>query len=63
MRRALRDASIEVLKNLPASSSLEEIMYEINLTAQVIEGLGDVEEGRLLEGDELLKRISEWKKK
>ena len=63
MRTGLRDASIEVLKNLPATSSLEEIMYEINLTAQVVEGLEDVEEGRVIGGDELLKRISEWKKK
>jgi hypothetical protein len=29
------DLTIEVLKNLPPSASLEEIMYRVNLAAQV----------------------------
>jgi hypothetical protein len=40
----LKDLTIEVLKNLPPSASLEEIMYKVNLAAQVMEGLKDAEQ-------------------
>ena len=59
----LRDTSIEVIKNLPQGCSLEEIMYEINLTAQVLEGLKDKEEGKTITTKELLKKIDTWRQK
>ena len=34
-----KDLTIEVLKNVSPSASLEEIMYKINLAAQVMEGI------------------------
>lgn len=59
----LRDTTIEVIKNLPQSCTIEEIMYEINLTAQVLEGLNDIEENRTISTKNLLKKIDEWKRK
>ncbi len=59
----LRDATIEVIKNLPETCSLEEIMYEINFTAQVLEGLKDEVEGRVISTSELLDKVSQWKSK
>lgn len=59
----LRDISIEVIKNLPQGCTLEGIMYEINLTAQVLDGLDDKEKGQTITTDELLKRIDSWKQK
>ncbi|MBK7128584.1 MAG: hypothetical protein IPM74_01215 [Crocinitomicaceae bacterium] len=61
--RQLRDTSIEVIKNLPQSCTLEEIMYEINLTAQVLEGLKDKEEGKTITTKELLNKIDTWRQK
>jgi len=58
----LKDVTIEVLKNLPPSATLEEIMYKINLAAQVVEGVKDAEEGRVVSTEELLKRIDTWAK-
>jgi hypothetical protein len=61
--QSLRQASIEVIKSLPDSSSLEEIMYELNLTAQVLEGLSDEEKNKTITTSELLKRIEKWQQK
>ena len=58
----LKDLTIEVLKNLPPSASLEEIMYRVNLAAQVIQGLKNAEEGRVISTGELLNRIDSWGK-
>ncbi len=59
----LKEASIEVINSLPNNSSLEEIMYEINLTAQVLDGLKDEEEGKTITSQELLTRVKQWQHK
>jgi hypothetical protein len=61
--RTLKQTTLDVIRHLPDSCSLEEIMYEINLTAQVIEGLKDEEEKRTISTDDLLKRVAQWKQK
>jgi hypothetical protein len=38
-------------------------MYEINLTAQVLEGLSDEEKNKTITTKELLKRIEKWHQK
>lgn len=58
----LKEVTIEVLKGLPPSVSLEEIMYNINLAAQVMEGIKDAEDGKTVSTDDLLKRIDLWVK-
>lgn len=61
--QSLKQTSIEIIKNLPDSSSLEEIMYKINLTAQVMDGLKDEQNGETISTEELLKRIDKWEQK
>lgn len=56
----LKDIAIETIKRLPDGCSLEDIMYEIDFVAQVLEGLKDAEAGRLLTTEELLKRVETW---
>jgi hypothetical protein len=58
----LKDFTIEVLKNISPSASLEEIMYKINLAAQVMEGIQDAEQGNTISTDELVKRMDAWGK-
>lgn len=58
----LKKATIEAIKRLPEECSIEDMMYEINLIAQVFEGLKDAEEGRLLTTEELLGRAEQWAK-
>ncbi|PKP57596.1 MAG: hypothetical protein CVT88_08710 [Candidatus Altiarchaeales archaeon HGW-Altiarchaeales-1] len=56
----LKDASIRTIEQMPEECSLEDIMYEINFVAQVLDGLEDAENGRLLTTDELLNRVGKW---
>ena len=58
----IKEAAIETIKRLPDECSVEDIMYEINFIAQVLDGLKDAEEGKLLNTEELLKRVEQWAK-
>jgi predicted transcriptional regulator len=61
-QKPLIDTTIEVLKNLPPDSRMEDIMYELHLTDQVLQGLEDAKEGRVISTDELLQRMKKWRK-
>ena len=58
----LKETTIETIKRLPDGCSIEDIMYEINFVAQVLEGLKDAEAGKLLTTEELLERVKQWAK-
>jgi len=58
----LKDLIMEVLKNVSPSASLEEIMCKVNLAAQVMEGIKDADEGKVISTEVLLKRIDSWAK-
>lgn len=58
----LKEATIETIRRLPDNCSLEDIMYEINFVAQVLEGLKDAEDGKVLTTDELLNKVKQWAK-
>lgn len=60
--QTLKDVTLEVLKNISPSASLEEIMYKINLAAQVTEGIRDADDRKVISTEELLKRIDLWAK-
>lgn len=44
----LKYITIEALKNVPPSASLEEIRYKINLAAEVMEGIKNAGEGKVI---------------
>ena len=58
--QTLKDATLDVIKGLPSTCSIEEIMYQINLVANVIEGINDVENGKTVSTSELLNSIEKW---
>ncbi len=58
----LKDVAIETIKRLPDECSIEDIMYEIDFIAQVLEGLSDAEAGKILSTEELLERVEQWAK-
>lgn len=60
--KPLVDTTIDVLKNLLSDSTIEDIMYELNLTDQVLQGLDDAENGRTITTSELLDRMQKWRK-
>ena len=58
----LKETTIETIKRLPDECSPEDIMYRINLVAQVLEGIQDAEAGRVITTEELLERVDQWAK-
>lgn len=42
----LQELSIETIKRMTGDPTSEDLMYEINLISQVLEGLKDSEEGK-----------------
>lgn len=58
---SIKQTSLAVIQSLPESSTLEDIMHQINLAVQAIEGLKDVREEKTMTSKELLTRIDEWK--
>jgi len=59
----LRDIAVEVIKNLPATSSLEEIMYQLNFVAKILNGLEQEAEGELITTEQLLEQVKTWQPK
>jgi predicted transcriptional regulator len=60
--RLLKETAIESIKRLPDGCTVEDIMYRIDLIAQVYEGLEDADAGKLISTEELLERIDQWAK-
>ncbi len=60
--KPLVDTTIDVLKNLSPDSTVEDIMYELHLTDQVLQGLDDAEKGRVLSTEQLLDKMQKWRK-
>lgn len=47
---------------MPEDSTIEDIMYELNLMSKVMEGINDANEGRVITNEELLQEIDLWAK-
>jgi len=62
MINSLREAAVKTINRLPEKCSLEDIMYRIDMVAQVLEGLDDAEAGRMISTEELLERVEQWAK-
>jgi predicted transcriptional regulator len=60
LMNTLKEATIESIKRLPDECSLEDIMYQINFIAQVLEGLEDAKAGRSISTEELLEKVELW---
>jgi len=51
---------MELLKDLPDTSTLEEIQYHLYVRQKVQRGIQDVEEGRIYTQEEVEKRMEKW---
>ena len=59
---ALKEATIETIKRLPDGCTAEDIMYEINFVSQVLGGLQNAEDRKVISTDELLAKVDAWQK-
>ena len=51
---------MELLKDLPDTSTLEEIQYHLYVRQKIQRGIQDVEEGRVYTQEEVEKRMEKW---
>jgi predicted transcriptional regulator len=60
---SIKQTTLKVVSSLPETCSVEEIMYQINLAAQTLEGLKDIEQGNTATTEELLNKLDKWHNK
>ncbi|HME56241.1 MAG TPA: hypothetical protein VKM55_28835 [Candidatus Lokiarchaeia archaeon] len=53
----IKEAALEIINPLPDECTVEDIMYEINFIAHVMDGLHDAQEGKTISTEELLERV------
>ena len=58
----IKEVSLEAIKKLPEDCSASDIMYELHVISQVMEGLNDAQEGRMITTNELLLQVERWGK-
>jgi predicted transcriptional regulator len=58
-----KEATAEILKELPDDSTYDDIMYRIYVRRKVERGLKDVEEGRIVSQKEAERRTAKWRLK
>lgn len=58
--RTAKDEVRSLLDQLPDDSSLEDIQYHIYVSEKIERGLRDAEAGRLVDHDEVERRMSRW---
>ena len=50
----------KILELIPDDSSFEDIQYHIYVREKIERGLKDIEEGRILDQEEIERRMSKW---
>ena len=58
-----KEATAEILKELPDDSTYDDIMYRIYVRRKVERGLKDVEDGRIVSQKEAERRTAKWRLK
>ncbi len=56
-----KEEVIQLLKDLPDNSTLEEIQYHLYVRQKIQRGIKDVEEGRMYTQEEMEKRMEKWR--
>ena len=58
MGAVVKEAIIQLIEKLPDDCTVEDILYELYLKQKVDQGLQDIQEGRIVEHEEVKQRMS-----
>ena len=61
--QSAKEEVMQLLKELPDSSTFEEIQYHLYVRQKIQRGIKDVEEGRIYTQEEMEKRMEKWRVK
>jgi predicted transcriptional regulator len=59
--QSAKEQVMQLLKELPDDSTLEEIQYHLYVRQKIQRGIKDVEEGRIYTQEEMEKRLEKWR--
>jgi predicted transcriptional regulator len=59
--QSAKEEVMQLLKELPDDSTLEEIQYHLYVRQKIQRGIKDVEEGRIFTQEEMEKRMEKWR--
>jgi predicted transcriptional regulator len=59
--QSAKEQVMQLLKELPDDSTLEEIQYHLYVRQKIQRGIKDVEEGRIYTQEEMEKRMEKWR--
>jgi len=60
METVVKEEVIELIEKMPDDCTVEDILYELYLKQKVDKGLQDIQEGRVVEHEEVKQRVSRW---
>jgi predicted transcriptional regulator len=60
MARPTKQDVLRIIEGMPDDASLEDILYELYLRAQVEAGLEDFRAGRTVSHDEVMREFAKW---
>ena len=63
MQQSAKEEVMQLLKDLPDNSTLEEIQYHLYVRQKIQRGIKDVEDGRIYTQEEMEKRMEKWRAK
>jgi hypothetical protein len=58
--QSAKEEVMELLKEIPDDSTLEEIQYHLYVRQKIKRGIKDIEEGRTYTQEEMEKRMEKW---
>jgi len=58
----VKEKMTEVIKSLPDDASYDEIMRELAFQRMVEQGLDDSRQGKVIDNEEMQRRIQSWQK-
>jgi predicted transcriptional regulator len=61
--QSAKEEVMQLLKELPDDSTLEEIQYHLYVHQKIQRGIKNVEEGRIYTQEEMEKRMEKWRVK
>lgn len=56
-----KQAVVDIVQDMPEDSSYDEILQELLMNRMIERGLADVEAGRTLSDEEMVKTIESWR--
>jgi predicted transcriptional regulator len=58
--QSAKEEVMELLKQIPDNTSLEEIQYHLYVRQKIQKGIKDIEAGRIYSQEEVEKRMEKW---